>query len=262
MTLEAANRQTRMLKALFVLLMCATMLTLLFPLAFRALASTNSAAKTPVASALKSGKKLSGVRICLDPGHQKKADRATEKLAPWSKEPKARTSSGTQGASTKTPEYVYTLEFSKKLESALEDRGANVKLTRTGHDVKLSNIERAEIGNDFDSDVVLRIHCDGSENPKKQGIGMFVGKTADSAAKSKQYATALLRSMLKYTGAKSAGVHASDNYTGMNWSDVPSILVELGYMSNAEEDKRLATDAYQQQLIDGIVGWCLDEFGK
>jgi N-acetylmuramoyl-L-alanine amidase len=49
------------------------------------------------------------------------------------------------------------------------------------------------------------------------------------------------------------GVYQRDTYTGLNWSEVPSILVEMGYMSNAEEDENLCDPDYQALLIQGMV---------
>ena len=48
--------------------------------------------------------------------------------------------------------------------------------------------------------------------------------------------------------AKDNGIVSNDNYTGQNWSEVPCIMVECGYMSNKEEDVKLNTPEYQQKL--------------
>ena len=59
--------------------------------------------------------------------------------------------------------------------------------------------------------------------------------------------------MVEATGAESDGIFRRDSYTGLNWSEVPSILVEMGFMTNEEEDYKLNDPAYQDQLVAGMV---------
>jgi N-acetylmuramoyl-L-alanine amidase len=41
--------------------------------------------------------------------------------------------------------------------------------------------------------------------------------------------------------------------TGFNWSDVPVILPEIGFMTNPDEDRLLRTTAYQDKIIQGLT---------
>ena len=65
-----------------------------------------------------------------------------------------------------------------------------------------------------------------------------------------------------YTGAREFGIYQFDTYTGLNWSTVPCILVECGFMSNPEEDVLLNTPEYQQKLADGMVEGIADYMGR
>ena len=49
---------------------------------------------------------------------------------------------------------------------------------------------------------------------------------------------------------------------GFNWSTVPALIVECGFMSNPVEDRLLASDAYQDRLADGIAAGVLEYLGK
>lgn len=201
---------------------------------------------------------LSGVKIGIDPGHQARGNSEKEPIAPGSKEKKAKVSSGTAGVKTRVAEYVVNLDVSVKLKAALEALGAQVYMTRETHDVDISNVERAVMMNDLGVDLVLRIHCNGANDQSVNGTGLYVTKTGDIAKESYAAAEAILPAMCAATGAKNCGIFKRDTYTGMNWSTVPSILVEMGYMSNPREDVLLNDPDYQQKLVDGMVQGIID----
>ncbi len=219
-----------------------------------AAATTVTAAETTVAAAAPVGSRmLSGVKIGLDPGHQDHANTAQEAIAPGSSETKYKVTGGAQGVSTKIPEYVTVLEIAQKLRGKLEALGATVYMTRETHDVDLSNQERAKMMNRYGVDLVLRIHCDSATNESANGIGLFVSRSNSIAAQSRAYAETILPIVSNAVGAKNNGVTQNDNYTGQNWSEVPCIMVECGYLSNPSEDVLLNSDDYQEKLTDGLL---------
>lgn len=197
--------------------------------------------------------RLSGVKIGIDPGHQLRGNSEQEAVAPGSGETKAKVSSGTQGVKTGVPEYQVNLDVSLQLRDALEALGCTVYMTREVNDVDISNQERAIMMNEYGVDLVLRIHCNGSANSGANGIGLYVNRTGDIAEESLAAAEALLPAMVEATGARRDGIFRRDTYTGLNWSTVPCILVEMGFMSNPEEDVKLSDPEYQQKLVEGMV---------
>lgn len=205
---------------------------------------------------------LSGVKIGIDPGHQEKGNSEKEPLAPGSSEMKAKVSSGTQGVATRVPEYVVNLDVSLMLRDALEALGAEVYMTREVHEIDISNVERAVMMNELGVDLVLRIHCNGSDNQNTKGISLFVKETGACAEESYLASEALLPAMAEATGARAMGIYKRDTYSGMNWSEVPSILVEMGFMSNPEEDRLLNDPEYQMKLVDGMVKGIADYMGR
>ncbi len=218
-------------------------------------------------------KPLAGMKIFLDPGHQEKSDSEKEPNAPWGPEANAKynntvmknkCSSGTQGSTSRVEEYVVTLQISLALRDALQDLGAEVRMARETHSVRVSNKERAEMGNEFGADVVLRIHCNGTDNSSVKGMEVWVRDKGDGTAEYRQraqrdhaLASELLDQLILATDAGNRGVKASDSYTGINWSQVPCIIIECGFMSNPEEDMLLCSEAYQKKIVSGIVQWFL-----
>ena len=206
--------------------------------------------------------RLSGIKIGIDPGHQRHGNSEKETIAPNSKEKKPKVSSGTSGVSTGIPEYVTVLEIAMKLRDVLEAEGAEVKMTRETHDVDISNQERAKMMNAWGADLVLRIHCDGANKRSANGIGLFVNKSYPISAESKRAAKCILQRMVEATGAKPRDVYERDTYTGLNWSEAPCILVECGFMTNPEEDERLNDPDYQQKLAEGMLAGICDYFER
>lgn len=197
--------------------------------------------------------RLSDVKIGIDPGHQLKQNSEREAIAPGSSETKPKVSSGTAGVRTGVAEYQVNLDVSLQLRDALEALGCTVYMTRETNDVDISNQERAIMMNEYGVDLVLRIHCNGAENSGANGIGLYVNATGDIAEDSYSAAEEILPAMVEATGARADGIFRRDTYTGLNWSTVPCILVEMGYMSNPEEDVKLNDPDYQQKLVEGMV---------
>ncbi len=230
-----------------------------------------SGGATEAPSTSSPGKPLEGLVICIDPGHQGQGNKEKEACAPWTAEQnseynnttmKAKCTSGTSGKFSGVDEYIVTLQMALKMRTTLEALGATVVLTRDTHDIDISNQDRAKIGNDAKADVVLRIHCNGSDNQSVEGVELWVRDKGDNTAEYKEraaYDEALGKELLDYlaeeTGAKKRAVNRSDAYTGINWSEVPCIIIETGFMSNEKEDKLLVTDEYQQKFADAVGKW-------
>lgn len=200
-------------------------------------------------------KDFSKFTICIDAGHQKKGNPQTEPISPGARIKKAKVSSGTTGISTKVPEYKLNLSVALKLQALLKSKGFRVVMTRETNDVNVSNIERAEIGNNVRADLSVRIHADGSTNKNKHGISVLY--PASSITKninkvSKIAAADILKEVVFETSAKSLGITPRTDLTGFNWTKVPSILIEAGFMTNTNEDKMLEREDYQNKIVNGI----------
>ncbi|OPX46049.1 germination-specific N-acetylmuramoyl-L-alanine amidase precursor [Ruminiclostridium hungatei] len=208
------------------------------------------------------GKKLQleGLNICIDPGHGKvtKKIKKTEPVAPGSTVMKAATAVGTSGAATKITEESLNLAVSLKLKKALSEKGAKLIMVRETDVCNMTNVERTEFWNKSGADLTIRIHANGSDNSKVSGMLMLIPGNKyikdkamlEKSAKAGQY---IMEAVLGKTKARSQGIVKSSDMTGFNWSKIPVVLLEMGFMTNPEEDRLLNTPDYQDKIVAGIV---------
>jgi len=217
--------------------------------------STSTTSAPPTTSTTN---RLTAKVVVIDPGHQAHADSALEPIGPGSSTRKAKVSSGTASPTTGTAESAVTLAVGLKLRDALKAKGIKVIMVRTTQNVDISNIARAQMANEANADLTIRLHCNGSTDRSVRGLftlypASIKGWTDDIAAASKRAATIIQRDAIAATGAQDRGLSERSDLTGFNWSDVPVALVEMGFMTNASEDKQLESDTYQDKIVQGLV---------
>ena len=199
-----------------------------------------------------------GKVIVIDPGHQTKANSEKEPIGPGASESKAKVSGGATGVATGKTEYQLNLEVSLKLKTALEQKGYTVIMTRTTNDVNLSNSERAQIANNANAAAFIRVHANSVDTSTVKGV-LTMCQTANNkyngnlASQSYSLSKAVLDNFVSETGAVNKGVTRTDTMSGINWCTVPTTIVEMGFMSNPEEDRLMATEDYQNKMVNGIV---------
>lgn len=212
----------------------------------------------PIKAETNSVSKNNNELICIDPGHQLKGNSGLEEIGPGSSKKKPKVSSGTRGVATKKYEYQLTLEVGLKLRDALKKEGYQVFMVRETHDVDISNKERAIKTNNAGCSVYIRLHADGINNSSTQGASVLTSSPENPYTKgvqksSDKFSHDILSEYVKATGAKNRGVSYRDDLTGTNWSKVTNTLIELGFMSNPDEDKKMSTSEYQNKMVTGIV---------
>lgn len=173
--------------------------------------------------------------IVIDPGHGGTAPGAT--------------------SITGVREKDLNIHISRKVESALKDKGYNVVMTRY-NDETVGLYDRPGLANDLFADVFVSIHGNSTTSPSVSGIEVLYSPATSSNNKTEdQYPLArlVMDEILKATGGKERGVIKRPDLVVIREANMPAILVEVGFMSNPEEEKLILNDNYQNKIVEGII---------
>ena len=197
---------------------------------------------------------LAAALICLDPGHGTAPDvgRQTEPIGPGAREVKVKDGGGTPG------EAPVALAIARRTRTELEARGFRVVMTRDSAGYRGGNRERAAFCNARGAALMIRIHADGSTDPSRHGAATLVparrrGWTDDVYEDSRRAGELVQREFVRATGAVDLGLVERSDLTGFNWADVPVVLVETGFMTNARERELLRSASYQRRIARGLA---------
>ena len=204
--------------------------------------------------------------ICIDPGHQSSGDSTPEPNGPGSATMKARVTGGTSGRTTGVPEYQLNLAIGLQLQQELQARGYTVYMTRTSHDVNISNKERAEYATSVGAEITVRLHANGAENTELSGalaLSPSAGNpyVAHLANASQTLSGCVLNAYCSATGMNNQGVQANDTMTGINWCTMPVTILEMGYMTNPNDDCNMQDRGFQYNMVQGIANGIDQYFG-
>lgn len=230
--------------------------------------SQNNTSSSSGTSVFSSGSEGNSHIIGIDPGHQSESVdmSALEPNGPGSSEMKAKCSTGTQGSYSGVPEYQLNLEVSLQLRDELEQRGYQVVMTRTDNETAISNMERAQYVAAEGAEIYVRIHANGDDSHTASGAlsmspsqnNPYIPQLFDESNRLSQ---CIIDSYCAATGFQNLGVQYYDNMTGINWSTVPVTILEMGFMTNQNDDLKLNDAEFQKTMVQGIANGIDSYFG-
>ena len=161
-----------------------------------------------------------------------------------------------------TEEFV-NLNVSLELARLLRDAGFDVRLYRTTSDENvLSNKNadlrsRAQTANNWGADYFISIHTNSSERPAASGVEAYVYRLGGT---SERLAQSIVDSVAQQLGSRNRGVMQA-NFAVLRRSNMPAVLVELGYLTNATEALNLNSPAWQRAVAAAIFQGIVDAVG-
>ena len=192
---------------------------------------------------------LTGKKIVIDPGH-------------------GGNDAGAIGP-TGVMEKSVTLKVALELRRLLESEGAQVILTReTDKTVSIkgaqaSDIEelgaRVDVANRIKADIFISIHADSFTRPEARGTtGYYYSKS--TSGRGQKLADAIRRNLVEQLGTPSRGTQPCNFYV-VKHTDMPATLIELGFISNKDEEKLLDSAEGVKKAAQGILDGIEDYFG-
>lgn len=147
------------------------------------------------------------------------------------------------------------LQIGLKAESYLKALGYNVLMTRDKDDY-VDNYDRARFANSNYGDIYISIHANSTTNKDVFGLEILycpMGKGSSKTEDQYPLAKSISEGILASTGAKDRGIFQRPDLIVIREASMPAILVEVGYLSNAAEEKLITNDEYQLKIVEGII---------
>lgn len=170
-----------------------------------------------------------------------------------------------------TSEAQTNLKIALKLQNLLEQSGCTVILTRSDENgiydldsktlkqKKISDIRnRVKIGNESSADIFISIHLNKIPQQQYDGWQTFYNKNSEKGQKlAKSIQSNLNESIQKENKRVASKI---ENIYIINNVEIPTTIVECGFLSNPQEKEQLLTDSYQNRLAWGIYNGIIDYF--
>ncbi|MDO5409476.1 MAG: N-acetylmuramoyl-L-alanine amidase [Lachnospiraceae bacterium] len=172
---------------------------------------------------------LKGTTIFLDPGHGGK-DPGTVDYGLFEK--------------------TLTLQICKKLQQQLENLGATVAASRD-RDVHVDLKKRVQAAKKAGADLFISLHLNSVDyDTKSNGIETYYHTS--SSPDSILLAGLIQKHLIQATSAKDRGIKQKNFYV-IHKTDIPSCLIEAGFLSSAKEQALLQNSSYQDKIAAGIT---------
>lgn len=141
-----------------------------------------------------------------------------------------------------------TMDICSKLETMLEGQGYQVIMIRED-DSRMSKEDRVQKANESQADLLVSIHGGYSEDSSASGAVSYYDK---NDKQSKYLSEMIQEALVKESGASDGGSQEGE-FGIVSDTEMPAVLVEVGYMSNDSDASSLTDDAYQNNIAKGIA---------
>ena len=181
----------------------------------------------------RSGHNLAGRTVVLDPGHG--GDKT-----------------GTVAHGLTESEVV--LDLARRVEGRLSAIGVNVLFTRSAT-ASPDELSRAMMANEAGADVMLSLHCDSTDQSRASGVAtFFYGQDRFGAwsAVGEHLADLIQREVVARTGLTDCRTHPR-SWVLLQRTLMPTVRIETGYLSHADDAARLADPAFRDTVAEAIV---------
>jgi N-acetylmuramoyl-L-alanine amidase len=185
------------------------------------------------------------LKIGLDLGHGGRDPGAVDPVQPE------------QGDHLYSEEKTIVLPIGLEVKRLLEAAGHEVVMTRTS-DETLSLPQRTKILNDAKCDIAVSIHVNSSTSSTPNYIATLIQSIGGQAEK---IAKCVQSRLVQATGWPDGGIKVANLHMTRE-TKMPAVLVELGFLSNPEQERQLADPAFRLKLAQAIASGILEYIGE
>ena len=151
-----------------------------------------------------------------------------------------------------TSDAITEKQIVEQITNKIKSFNSNVVIHLTRSDDKyLSLEERTDFINTLQPDLVLSLHVNSSLNNKTSGLEFYVAKETEFFDESNEIAQKLNNKFSENTNLKMLGVKTGPFYI-LKKSDVPAVIIELGYLTNEDDKKYLIDNNVQNKMAKSI----------
>jgi len=158
-------------------------------------------------------------------------------------------------------EKTITLKVSTQVKQLLENAGAKVYMTRTG-DTYPSLQDRVDFTQANYGEIFVSVHVNSAANTSAQGTETYYAiSTGDMYQEDIDLAAFVNNQIVNNLNMKNRGVKQEQYYVIRNMV-IPSILVELGFLTNTEDNSKMTNDQYVKLFAESIYNGILQYYKK
>jgi N-acetylmuramoyl-L-alanine amidase len=146
------------------------------------------------------------------------------------------------------------MDIARRIEGRLAATGVLAVLSR-GVDADPDDLERAELANSLGADLVISLHCESTASPSANGVATyFYGHDRPGAwsAVGERLADLIRRELVARTGLVDCQSHPR-TWDLLRRTTMPAVRLDVGYLSNPDDARRLADPAFRDTIADSVV---------
>jgi N-acetylmuramoyl-L-alanine amidase len=159
---------------------------------------------------------------------------------------------GASGVTSNIIEKEYTLKIAKEVEKYFKTKKVKTFMTRT-EDVELSMVDRTLMLRQEEPDILISIHLNSASSDTVKGVSTYYRYIGF-----RSLSQAILKSMLELK-LKEWGNVGAFNFSLSGPTEYPNCLLEVAFLSNREDEKRILNPKFHKQvaqkIYEGINDW-------
>lgn len=160
-------------------------------------------------------------------------------------------------------EKTVNLQIAQKVKELLEKQGISVIMTRDS-DTYLTLLERSDLANINDAVLFVSIHANSATSSTAKGYEVYysnLNNNSTTGLSSKELANSIIKELSKNISTRNRGTKTAD-YVVTKTCYMPAVLIEIGFMSNAEELELMFTQDFQNDFANGVCDGIINVIDK